>query len=202
MGWLLGKAMLENRGFFWPWLIHICLDVVVFAFIAIGSITPAGEERIYWYLVMNFGGTGVHRTAKPPPRLFPNFSNGGMKMSSLLINKIIISAVILIIMAGCAPQVSTGTPTRVVGEQTSPTAPQVVSPGTGQPTSTPTHLAPTRPPNDPVNLAAAQTITDKNMDHMVDLGSMLRGFVMDMASSLDGRWLAVCAPWFSRGVCL
>jgi membrane protease YdiL (CAAX protease family) len=42
MGWLLGKAMLENRGFFWPWLIHVCLDVVVFSFIAIGTVTPGG----------------------------------------------------------------------------------------------------------------------------------------------------------------
>ncbi len=42
MGWLLGKSMLENRGFFWAWLIHACLDTVVFSFMAIGSITPGG----------------------------------------------------------------------------------------------------------------------------------------------------------------
>jgi membrane protease YdiL (CAAX protease family) len=42
MGWMLGKSMLETRGFFWPWIIHVCLDVVVFAFIAVGSVTAGG----------------------------------------------------------------------------------------------------------------------------------------------------------------
>lgn len=42
MGWLLGKSMLETRGLFWPWLIHVCLDTVIFAFMAIGSIAPGG----------------------------------------------------------------------------------------------------------------------------------------------------------------
>jgi membrane protease YdiL (CAAX protease family) len=42
MGWMLGKSMLETRGFLWPWLIHVCLDVVVFAFMAVGSVTPGG----------------------------------------------------------------------------------------------------------------------------------------------------------------
>lgn len=41
-GWLMGKAMLETRGFFWPWFIHIWMDVVVFCFIAVGSVTPGG----------------------------------------------------------------------------------------------------------------------------------------------------------------
>ncbi len=41
-GWLMGKAMLETRGFFWPWFIHIWMDVVVFCFIAFGSVTPGG----------------------------------------------------------------------------------------------------------------------------------------------------------------
>jgi membrane protease YdiL (CAAX protease family) len=42
MGWFLGKSMLENRGFTWPWLLHVCLDTVIFSFMAIGSITPGG----------------------------------------------------------------------------------------------------------------------------------------------------------------
>lgn len=30
LAWLLGKAMLETKGFFWPWLIHFIPDVVIF----------------------------------------------------------------------------------------------------------------------------------------------------------------------------
>jgi hypothetical protein len=41
-GWLLGKSMLETRGFFWAWFIHFWMDVVVFTFIALGSVTPGG----------------------------------------------------------------------------------------------------------------------------------------------------------------
>jgi len=41
-GWLIGKSMLETRGFTWAWFIHFCMDVVVFFFIAVGSITPGG----------------------------------------------------------------------------------------------------------------------------------------------------------------
>jgi membrane protease YdiL (CAAX protease family) len=41
-GWLIGKSMLETRGFFWAWFIHFCMDTVVFFFIALGSITPGG----------------------------------------------------------------------------------------------------------------------------------------------------------------
>jgi membrane protease YdiL (CAAX protease family) len=41
-GWLMGKAMLETRGFFWPWFIHICMDTVIFFFMALGSVTPGG----------------------------------------------------------------------------------------------------------------------------------------------------------------
>jgi len=41
-GWLMGKAMLETRGFFWAWFIHVCMDIVVFFFIALGSISPGG----------------------------------------------------------------------------------------------------------------------------------------------------------------
>jgi membrane protease YdiL (CAAX protease family) len=41
-GWLMGKAMLETRGFFWAWFIHFWMDVVIFFFIALGSVTPGG----------------------------------------------------------------------------------------------------------------------------------------------------------------
>jgi membrane protease YdiL (CAAX protease family) len=42
LGWLLGKAMLETRGFFWAWLIHFVQDVLIFTFMAAGSVTPGG----------------------------------------------------------------------------------------------------------------------------------------------------------------
>lgn len=42
LGWLLGKAMLETRGFFWAWFIHFLQDVIIFTFMAVGSVTPGG----------------------------------------------------------------------------------------------------------------------------------------------------------------
>jgi len=42
LGWLLGKAMVESRGFFWSWFIHFLQDVLIFSFIAIGSIKAGG----------------------------------------------------------------------------------------------------------------------------------------------------------------
>jgi membrane protease YdiL (CAAX protease family) len=42
LGWILGKAMLETRGFFWAWFIHFVQDVVIFYFMAAGSIAPGG----------------------------------------------------------------------------------------------------------------------------------------------------------------
>jgi hypothetical protein len=42
LGWLLGKSMLETRGLFWAWFIHLIQDVLIFSFLAIGSITPGG----------------------------------------------------------------------------------------------------------------------------------------------------------------
>ena len=42
LGWLLGKAMVETRGMFWSLLIHFLQDVLVFSFLAMGSITPGG----------------------------------------------------------------------------------------------------------------------------------------------------------------
>jgi membrane protease YdiL (CAAX protease family) len=38
LGWLLGKAMLETRGFAWAWFIHFVQDVLIFAFMAVGSL--------------------------------------------------------------------------------------------------------------------------------------------------------------------
>lgn len=42
LGWMMGKAMLETRGFFWAWLIHFLQDVLIFTFMAIESIKPGG----------------------------------------------------------------------------------------------------------------------------------------------------------------
>jgi CAAX protease family protein len=42
LGWFLAKAMVETRGFFWPWFIHFCQDVAIFTFMAAGSIVPGG----------------------------------------------------------------------------------------------------------------------------------------------------------------
>lgn len=42
LGWLLGKAMLETRGLFWAWFIHFVQDVLIFSFMAAGSVTPGG----------------------------------------------------------------------------------------------------------------------------------------------------------------
>jgi membrane protease YdiL (CAAX protease family) len=41
-GWLMGKSMLETRGFTWAWFIHFCMDVTIFFFIALGSVKPGG----------------------------------------------------------------------------------------------------------------------------------------------------------------
>jgi hypothetical protein len=43
LGWLLGKSMLETKGFFWAWFIHFLQDVLIFSFMAIGSVTPGGQ---------------------------------------------------------------------------------------------------------------------------------------------------------------
>jgi uncharacterized protein len=43
LGWLLGKAMLETKGFFWAWFIHFLQDALIFTFMAIGSVTPGGQ---------------------------------------------------------------------------------------------------------------------------------------------------------------
>ncbi len=42
MGWILSKAMLETRGFAWSWWIHFLQDVVIFFFLAAGTVVPGG----------------------------------------------------------------------------------------------------------------------------------------------------------------
>lgn len=34
---LLGKAMVATKGLGWPWIIHVAMDVVVFASIAVAA---------------------------------------------------------------------------------------------------------------------------------------------------------------------
>jgi membrane protease YdiL (CAAX protease family) len=41
-GWLLGRSMLETKGLFWPWFIHVCGDIVIFSFIVIGALQVSG----------------------------------------------------------------------------------------------------------------------------------------------------------------
>jgi len=40
-GWILGRSMLETKGLFWPWFIHLWADVVIFGFMAIGALQIA-----------------------------------------------------------------------------------------------------------------------------------------------------------------
>ena len=42
LGWLLAKSMEETKGMFWAWFLHFLQDVFIFAFLAIGSVTPGG----------------------------------------------------------------------------------------------------------------------------------------------------------------
>jgi len=42
LGWLLGKSMLETKGIAWAWGIHFCQDVLIFTFMAVGSIVAGG----------------------------------------------------------------------------------------------------------------------------------------------------------------
>jgi membrane protease YdiL (CAAX protease family) len=42
LGWFLGKAMVETRGLFWPWFIHFVQDVLIFSFMAVGSVVAGG----------------------------------------------------------------------------------------------------------------------------------------------------------------
>ena len=38
MGWILGKAMLETRGLFWAWWIHLLSDIVIFSFLTLSLL--------------------------------------------------------------------------------------------------------------------------------------------------------------------
>jgi hypothetical protein len=38
MGWILSKAMVETRGLFWSWWIHLLSDIVIFSFLAMGLL--------------------------------------------------------------------------------------------------------------------------------------------------------------------
>jgi len=40
--WLMGKSMLETRGFFWAWFIHFAQDVIIFFFFAMGAVPASG----------------------------------------------------------------------------------------------------------------------------------------------------------------
>lgn len=42
-GWLLGRSMLETKGFFWAWFIHFGMDVCIFTFLAAGSVSAGGR---------------------------------------------------------------------------------------------------------------------------------------------------------------
>jgi len=42
MGWFLAKAVLETRGLFWAWWIHFLQEVVIFIFIAAGTVRAGG----------------------------------------------------------------------------------------------------------------------------------------------------------------
>jgi hypothetical protein len=41
-GWILARSMLETKGIFWPWLIHMIADTVIFSFLAIGAVQLSG----------------------------------------------------------------------------------------------------------------------------------------------------------------
>ena len=42
LGYILGKSMLETRGFFWAFIIHIVMDILIFYSISMGTITHGG----------------------------------------------------------------------------------------------------------------------------------------------------------------
>jgi membrane protease YdiL (CAAX protease family) len=42
LGFILGKSMVETRGSFWALTIHFVMDVIIFTFLAIGSVTAGG----------------------------------------------------------------------------------------------------------------------------------------------------------------
>ncbi len=42
VGWLFGRAMLETKGFFWPWLLNFLQGIIVFWFMAMSPAIPGG----------------------------------------------------------------------------------------------------------------------------------------------------------------
>ena len=42
LGYILGKSMIETRGFFWAFVIHMILDIFIFSFMALNMIKPGG----------------------------------------------------------------------------------------------------------------------------------------------------------------
>ena len=38
MGWILGKGMLETRGFFWTWWIHLLSDIAIYSFLTMALL--------------------------------------------------------------------------------------------------------------------------------------------------------------------
>lgn len=42
LGYIMGKSMLETKGFFWAWFIHLLMDILIFTFEAMGAVTPGG----------------------------------------------------------------------------------------------------------------------------------------------------------------
>jgi len=38
LGWFLGKNMLETKGFFWAWITHFLIDVIIFSFLAMDIV--------------------------------------------------------------------------------------------------------------------------------------------------------------------
>jgi hypothetical protein len=41
----MAKSMLETRGCFWAWFIHLVNDIPVFFFLAMGAVGPTGQGR-------------------------------------------------------------------------------------------------------------------------------------------------------------
>jgi hypothetical protein len=42
LGWILARSMVETRGMLWAWFVHFWQDVLIFSFLAVGTITPGG----------------------------------------------------------------------------------------------------------------------------------------------------------------
>lgn len=42
LGWILARSMQQTRGMFWAWFVHFWQDVLIFSFLAVGSITAGG----------------------------------------------------------------------------------------------------------------------------------------------------------------